>query len=231
MKILAIIPARSGSKGLKDKNIKPLCGMPLCAYSINAAIESGIFDEVHFSTDSQHYADIAMQYGAQVPFLRDAELASDTAGSWDVVKAVIKRYETMGKCFDAVMLLQPTVPFRSAEDICNALALFKEKNAKAVVSVTDPEHSPLWCAPLPPDGNMKIFHERAQNLKARQSLEKHYALNGAIYLSDIQHLTNSSDIYETECYSYYMPRERSFDIDTQEDFDWCEYHLKRSKEK
>ena len=230
MKVLAIITARSGSKGLKDKNIKELCGLPLCAYTINAARESGIFDEIHFSTDSQKYADIAMQYGASVPFLRDTVLASDTASSWDVVKSVIENYRKNGREFDAVMLLQPTVPFRSAEDICNALVLFKEKNAKAIVSVTDPEHSPLWCAPLPPDGNMRIFHERSQNLKARQALGRHYALNGAIYLTDIQHLMNSSDIYEDGCYSYYMPRERSFDIDTQEDFDWCEYHLKRSKE-
>lgn len=229
MKILAIIPARSGSKGLKDKNIKPLCGLPLSAYSINAAKESGIFDEIHFSTDSQRYAEIAMQYGAKVPFLRDAELASDTAGSWDVVKAVIKRYEAMGKTFDAVMLLQPTVPFRSAEDICNALELYKEKNAKAVVSVTDPEHSPLWSAPLPEDGNMRIFHERIDALKARQSLEKYYALNGAIYLVDIPTLIKNSDIYEEDCYSYYMPRERSADIDTQEDFDWCEYLAEKRK--
>ena len=229
MKVLAIIPARSGSKGLKDKNIKPLCGLPLCAYTINAAIESGIFDEIHFSTDSQRYADIAMQYGAKVPFLRDAELASDTAGSWDVVKAVIKRYESMGKTFDLVMLLQPTVPFRNAEDICNAFEIYKEKNANAVVSVTDPEHSPLWCAPLPPDGDMRVFHERIDALKARQSLEKYYALNGAIYLVNVQYLMEKNDIYEERCYSYHMPRERSADIDTQEDFDWCEYLAEKRK--
>ncbi|MBO5822358.1 MAG: acylneuraminate cytidylyltransferase family protein, partial [Lentisphaeria bacterium] len=183
MKILAIIPARSDSKGLKDKNIKDLCGLPLCAYTINAAKASGVFEEIHFSTDSQIYADIAMQYGASVPFLRDAVLASDTASSWDVVKAVIERYKKDGYEFDAVMLLQPTSPLRNAEDICNAVALFKEKNANAVVSVTDPPHSPLWSAPLPPDGNMQIFHERFEFFKARQTLEKYYALNGAIYLT------------------------------------------------
>ena len=229
MKILAIIPARSGSKGLKDKNIKNLCGLPLCAYTVNAAIKSGVFEEIHFSTDSQVYADIAMQYGASVPFLRDAVLASDTASSWDVVKAVIGRYKESGYNFDAVMLLQPTVPFRSAEDICNAVTLFKEKNARAVVSVTDPSHSPLWSAPLPPDGNMQIFHERFEFLKARQALEKHYALNGAIYLTDVEHLMSRSDIYEKECYAYYMPPERSFDIDSQLDFDWCEFYLNNMK--
>ena len=229
MKILAVIPARSGSKGLKDKNIKNLCGLPLCAYTVNAAKESGIFEEIHFSTDSRLYADIAMQYGASVPFLRDAVLASDTASSWDVVKAVIERYKKDGYEFDAVMLLQPTTPLRSAEDICNAVALFKEKNANAVVSVTDPPHSPLWSAPLPPDGNMQIFHERFESLKARQTLEKYYALNGAIYLTGVEHLMSRSDIYEDGCYAYYMPPERSFDIDSQLDFDWCEFYLSSMK--
>ena len=229
MKILAIIPARSGSKGLKDKNIKPLNGIPLCAYTIKAAVDSGIFAEIHFSTDSQTYADIAEKYGASVPFLRDAILANDTASSWDVVKAVIANSQKLGKSFDAVMLLQPTVPFRTAEDIRNALAVFEEKKANAVVSVTDPPHSPLWSAPLPEDGNMKIFHERAQSLKARQTLEKYYALNGAIYLTDIQHLMEKSDIYEEGCFAYHMPPERSFDIDTQLDFDWCEFMAARGK--
>ena len=225
MKILAIIPARSGSKGLKDKNIKTLCGLPLCVYTINAAIESGVFDEIHFSTDSSEYADIAIRYGASVPFLRDKSLAEDTTSSWDVVKAVIKDYESENRFFDSVMLLQPTVPFRSADDIRNAVALFNERNANAVVSVTEPEHSPLWCAPLGEDGDMRVFHERFQFLTARQKLEKHYSLNGAIYLADIKYLMCSQDIYEEKCYSYFMPRERSYDIDDQADFDWCEYLL------
>ena len=229
MKILAIIPARSGSRGLRDKNIKDLCGLPLCAYTINAARKSGVFEEIHFSTDSQIYADIAMQYGASVPFLRDPVLASDTASSWDVGKVVIENYKRNGQEFDAVMLLQPTVPFRSAEDICGAVALFKEKNAQAVVSVTDPSHSPLWSAPLPPDGNMQVFHERFKFLQARQTLERYYALNGAIYLTAVDHLMNRSDIYEEGCYAYYMPRERSFDIDSQLDFDWCEFYLRNRK--
>ena len=225
MKILAIIPARSGSKGLKDKNIKALCGLPLCVYTIKAAIESGVFDEIHFSTDSAEYADIARQYGAAVPFLRDKSLAEDTTSSWDVVKAVIKDYEAENRFFDSVMLLQPTVPFRSADDIRNAVALFNEKSANAVVSVTEPEHSPLWCAPLGEDGHMRVFNERFQLLTARQKLEKYYSLNGAIYLADIKYLMSSQDIYEEKCYSYFMPRERSYDIDDQADFDWCEYWL------
>lgn len=229
MKYLAVIPARSGSKGLKDKNILPLCGIPLSAWTIRAARESGVFDEIHFSTDSERYAGIAREYGAAVPFLRDAELATDSANSWDVIKFVIKKYRTMGREFDAVMLLQPTVPFRNADDIRAAVRMLEEKDAQAIVSVTEPEHSPFWCAELPPDGNMRVYHEKIQYLVGRQGLPTQYILNGAIYLSRVDHLFNASSIYEHGCYAYKMPYDRSADIDTQEDLDWCEFRLNRRR--
>ncbi len=229
MKILAIIPARSGSKGLKDKNIKSLCGKPLCAYTIEAARNSGIFEEIHFSTDSERYADIAKEYGASVPFLRDAEFASDTASSWDVVRLVLNRYEKIGRKFDAFMLLQPTVPFRSAEDIRNALQLMKEKRANAIVSVTEPEHSPFWCAELPEDGNMTIYHEKMQFMTARQKLPKQYILNGAIYFAGTGYFFSAPDIYSEKAYAYIMPAERSLDIDSQLDFDMCEFIIQMQK--
>ena len=120
---IAIIPARSGSKGLPGKNIKPLNGKPLLAYSIEAALASGRFDTVHVSTDSERYADIARQYGADEPFLRSAEASSDTASSEDAIREVLRRYEEMGQRFDAFMLLQPTSPLRTADDIRAALSL------------------------------------------------------------------------------------------------------------
>jgi len=225
MKYLAVIPARSGSKGLKDKNILPLGGVPLSAWTIRAALDSGVFDEIHFSTDSKQYAAIAREYGASVPFLRDPELATDTANTWDVVKAVIRKYRDAGREFDAVMVLQPTVPFRSAEDIREAVRMLEEKNAKAIVSVTEPEHSPYWCAELPPDGNMQVYHEKIQYLIGRQRLPKQFILNGAIYLSLVDHLFDSGSIYESGCYAYHMPPERSADIDSAEDLKWCEFLL------
>ena len=227
MKILAIIPARSGSRGLKDKNIKPLCGIPLGAYTIKAAQASGVFDEIHFSTDSPQYADIAMSYGASAPFLREKELATDTASSWDVVKDVIKKYKATGREFDAAMLLQPTVPFRSVEDICNCVKMMESRAAQAIVSVSEPAHSPFWCAELPDDGNMRVYHEKMQYLIVRQKLKKQYILNGAIYLFRVEHLFASASIYERDCYAYVMPQERSIDIDSQDDFDLCEYFLMR----
>ena len=117
MTSMAIILARSGSKGLKDKNIKLMDGKPLIAYSIEAAKESGLFDVVHVSTDSQKYADIAVEYGADEPFLRSEEMSSDTADSWDAVLEVLRQYKEIGKEFDIVTLLQPTSTIRTGEDI------------------------------------------------------------------------------------------------------------------
>lgn len=117
---IALIPARSGSKGLKDKNIRKLNGKPLIVHSINAAIESKIFDEIMVSTDSELYADIAKDSGASVPFLRSQEQSSDSAGSWGVVKEVLQNYKKLGKTFSTVCLLQPTSPLRRADDIIEA---------------------------------------------------------------------------------------------------------------
>lgn len=140
MNNLAIIPARSGSKGLKDKNIKLLNGKPLIAYSIEAAKKSEIYSHILVSTDSERYGEIAIQYGAEVPFYRSEENASDVASSWDVVKEVLKKYQEMGIVFDTFTLLQPTSPLRKYEDIKKAYELFKEKDAIAVVSVCEMEH-------------------------------------------------------------------------------------------
>lgn len=116
MKNIAVIPARSGSKGLKDKNIKELNGKSLLAQSIEAAQESGRFDTIHVSIDSEYYAEIAKKYGADVPFLRSAELASDTSSTWDTVRFVLEEYTKLGKEFDTITVLQPTSPLRTAED-------------------------------------------------------------------------------------------------------------------
>ena len=173
MKNIAIIPARSGSKGVKDKNIGDLCGKPLIAYTIEAAINSGEFYEVMVSTDSEKYAEIAKQYGANVPFLRSAVTSSDTASSWDMVEEVLKKYAEIGASFDTFCLLQPTSPLRTAEDIKNAYAIFREKADFAVVSVCEAEHSPLWCGHLPESGEFIGFIDQ-DSMKQRQAGGKFY---------------------------------------------------------
>ena len=225
MKSIAIIPARSGSKGLKDKNIKELCGKPLIAYSIIAAKESGMFDTVMLSTDSEEYATIGKEYGAEVPFLRSAETSGDNAGSWDVVREVLSEYKKLGFVFDNVVLLQPTSPLRTAEDIIKAFNLKDEKRANAIVSVCEMDHSPLWSNTLPKSLSMQSF-SRANDVP-RQQLEKYYRVNGAIYLLDVGCLYNGKSVYENNCFAYIMPRDRSADIDTEFDFLYAETLYKK----
>lgn len=224
MKSIAIILARSGSKGLVDKNIKELAGKPLIAYSINAALESGKFDKVFVSTDSQKYADIATAYGASAPFLRSSENSTDKAGSWDAVREVIERLEQMGEHYDNVMLLQPTSPLRTAEDITNSFKLMQEKNANAILGVVEMDHSPIWSNTLPADGCMDDFVRQEYAGIPRQELPTYYRINGAIYLLTIDELYKDK-MFSDKCYAYVMPGERSIDIDTALDFKIAEVML------
>ena len=217
MNHLAIIPARSGSKGLKDKNIKALNGIPLLAYSIEAALKSGMFSHVMVSTDSQVYAEIAKKHGAEVPFLRDEINASDSASSWDVVKEVLRKYREMGVEFETVTLLQPTSPMRNAGDICAAYDLYYKNHATSVVAVCEVEHSPLWCNTLPESLCMDGFLNLANN-RQRQQLSAYYRINGSIYITNVEHLLGGKNLYDEGSYAYVMPAERSIDIDTQLDF-------------
>lgn len=217
MKNIAIIPARSGSKGIKDKNIRNLCGKPLMAYSIEAALKSGKFEEVMVSTDSEKYAAIAKQYGASVPFLRSDVTASDTASSWDMVDEVLHNYKTLGREFDTFCLLQPTSPLRNAEDIVAAYSLYEDKADFAVVSVCEAEHSPLWCGHLPETNEFVGFVDE-KNLKQRQAGQKFYRLSGAIYIVNIEKFKTERNLYRKGSFAYIMSQKKSVDIDTEIDF-------------
>jgi len=222
MKNIAIIPARSGSKGLKDKNIRELCGKPLMAYSIEAAIKSKLFDCVHVSTDSTEYARIAKEYGADVPFLRDEEYATDIASTWDMVKNVLDKYSEIGKVFDIVTVLQPTSPLRTSEDICNAYQLFCDKNALSVVSVCEVEHSPLLCNMLEEDLSLNGFID-VKKMVRRQDMNTYYRINGGIYMLDVNILDNIEQLYGKKSYAYIMEKKNSVDIDDEQDFQLAEY--------
>ncbi len=218
MKNLAIIPARSGSKGLKDKNIKLLNGKPLMAYTIEAAIQSKMFDEVMVSTDSEEYADIAKKYGAKVPFMRSSELSNDTASSWDVVRDVLNKYKEAGKEFDTFALLQPTSPLRTAEDIVKGYKIINEKNANAIVAVCEVEHSPLWCNTLPDDLSMEKFIRPEILGLPRQSIPKYYRINGAIYIVKTEYFNKTKNIYSEKSFAFIMKKENSVDIDDEFDY-------------
>jgi CMP-N,N'-diacetyllegionaminic acid synthase len=225
VKNLAIIPARSGSKGLKDKNIRPLNGKPLMAYTIEAAIESGVFDKVVVSTDSQIYAEIAKDYGAEVPFLRPEHLAGDSVATNDVIFDLLQKLKTAGFKFDSIMILQPTSPLRTSEDIKKAMDLLLEKKANAVVSVCETEHSPLYTATIPDDLRMDGFIKPDIAFR-RQDLPKYYRLNGALYLTKIDYFHKYGDLYKEECYAYIMDKQKSIDIDDAFDFLLAEVVIK-----
>lgn len=229
MKNIAVIPARSGSKGLKDKNIMSLYGKPLIAYSIEAAINSGLYDVVHVSTDSAEYAQIAQKYGADVPFLRDKQLAQDNSSTWDAMRYVVEQYKELGKEFDTLTVLQPTSPLRDVEDIRGAWKCFVDKEANMISSVVEMEHSPLWCNVLPDDLSMKNFEDEKNSYLPRQSLPTYYRENGAIYILKIAHLFGMENLYKNNCYAYIMSKENSIDIDDEMDFLLVEFYLKKSR--
>ncbi|MBN2282906.1 MAG: acylneuraminate cytidylyltransferase family protein [Deltaproteobacteria bacterium] len=217
--VLAIIPARGGSKGLPGKNIKELCGKPLIAWSIEQAQSCKDIDEIVVSTDDEEIAEVAKKYGAGVPFIRPAELANDTAKSIDVIFHTIewlkkhKGYQT-----GYILLLQPTSPLRAEEDIENAILILKDKNARAVVSVCETDHHPWWSNILPEDGNMESFIRPEMMNKRRQELPVFYKLNGAIYLADTDYLYKYNGFFGPDTFAHKMPQSRSVDIDSDLDF-------------
>lgn len=224
---LAIITARSGSKGVPDKNIKLLNGIPLMAYSIRTAKESGLFGEIMASTDSEEYAQIAREYGAKVPFLRSEKLSSDTAGSWDAVKEVLENYRKRNLIFDTVCLLQPTSPLRIAEDIIAGYKELLEKQADSITAVCEVDHPPLWTMMLPDDLSMTEFRKR--NIDApRQQLGTFYRVNGALYIRKIMYSKKNINILNSSEYAYIMERKRSVDIDSIDDFEYAEYLIQRN---
>lgn len=229
MKNLAIIPARSGSKGLKDKNIRELAGRPLIAYTIEAALKSEMFETVMVSTDSVQYAQIAKEYGAEVPFFRSKEASSDTASSWDAVREVLDNYMEAEKDFDTLMLLQPTSPLRTAQNIREAYEEMAAKEADAIVSLCEMEHSPQQCNVLPEDLSLTAFNPPSLKDKRRQEMETFYRFNGAIYLVKVEAFRRNADIYSDRCFAYLMSRRESVDIDDEFDFAVAESFLNIEK--
>lgn len=217
MRAIAIIPARSGSKGLKNKNIRELNKIPLLSYSIMAAKESNLFDTVMVSTDSSEYADIAEKWGAEVPFLRSKEASSDKATTRDCILEVLENYEKIGKTFSRLMILQPTSPLRDSDDIIAANLLYDQKDALTVVSVCETDHSPLWCNVIGEDLSLSGFLAQ-ENDARRQDLRKFYRINGAIYLHDVQHYKKNESYFDEKCFAYIMKKEKSVDIDDDIDF-------------
>lgn len=213
MKTLALVPARGGSKGIPRKNIKLLAGKPLIAWTIEAALASRLVDAVVVSTEDEEIADIARNFGAQVPFLRPAELArDDTPGIAPVLHA-------LGQLpgFDSVMLLQPTSPLRTSEDIDECILLAEKLDAPAVVSVNETDAHPYWMYRIGENQHLESLMA-TESIALRQQLPPVYVLNGALYHARVNWLMRNRTFMTAETIAFVMPPQRSLDIDSL--LDW-----------
>jgi CMP-N,N'-diacetyllegionaminic acid synthase len=220
-RVLAIIPARGGSKGVPRKNVRLLADKPLIAWSIACAEQSIYIDRCIISTDDEEIADVSRAWGGEVPFLRPPELAQDdTPGIAPVLHAIA---EVTG--YDYIVLLQPTSPLRSSADIDGCIEALLEKGAPSCVSVSLTDKSPLWMYTLDRAGEMIPIMEVEDRAKPRQQLPPIYVLNGAVYVAERQWLEDRNGFLGNETVAYVMPQERSLDIDTIEDFMRAEYRI------
>jgi len=220
--VLAIIPARGGSKGLPNKNIREMLGKPLIAWTIEAALNCSLIDRLVVSTEDHKIAKIAMQFGAEIPFMRPMELArDDTPGVDPVLHAINELSE-----YDFVLMLQPTSPLRISEDITGMIDFAIEHDSQSVVSVSEAEVHPYWVYRKNSAFELESFFEH-QFVPCRQSLPEAYSLNGSMYLTRTPWLKEKRILVSEKTLAYIMPKERSYEIDDLLDWMVVERMLER----
>ena len=215
-RVLAIIPARGGSKGLPRKNIMDLAGKPLIVWSIEAAKESQYIDRCIVSTDDKEIATLSRKYGGDVPFMRPAEYALDQTSSMDVIEHAIEHLEALGQTFEYTILLEPTSPLREKQDIDQALRILEDNrdSAAAIVGVCKSESGhPAFSATINSAGLLKPFQGEAFRVLRRQDITDLYFFEGTIYISDTNHLLNTKSFYTKKTMPYIVPRWKSIEID------------------
>lgn len=224
-RFLALIPARGGSKGIKDKNIRPLAGKPLISHTIEEAKKFGGLADIFVSTDSEKIAECARKHGADVPFLRDAKTAGDTAKMEDMAREVISRFREMGRNYEIIMLLQPTSPMRKFSHMKEALELFQNLNLKGLASVNIVKEHPLFLRSM--DKNNRFTKLLAANSCARrQDIGDYFFVNGAIYINRASDIMNKDFAFNENEFGYLMDRDSSVDINELADLHYCEYLMK-----
>jgi CMP-N,N'-diacetyllegionaminic acid synthase len=224
-KLLGLIPARNGSKGLLNKNIKPLNGKPLISHTIDAAIQSKVIDRLIVSTDGSEIAAISNKYGAETPFIRPGHLSTDNADILDVVEHTLNHIEKTDGVYEYVLLLQPTSPLRTHTDIINTLEIIENQNDSVIGVMESPHH---------PDTYFRL-HENNLIRKSdidsiahvnRQDLKSHYKINGAIYCFKWALFKKYRTWFFEKTKAYIMPNVNSIDIDTILDFKLAELIMK-----
>ncbi len=220
MRVLGLIPARGGSKGVPRKNVRPLGGKPLIGYSIDAALEAKRVDRVLVSTEDEEIASISKSLGAEVPFLRPALLAQDEIPMLPVIVHAIEAVIAEGWVPDALCLLQPTFPFRRPEDIDACIEALEAQAADCVISVHRvPAHfNPHWVYFERPDGSLQLSTGESQPIPRRQELPAAFHRSGAVYVSRVETITEQGSLYGDRLFGYETGSESSCNIDTMDDW-------------
>jgi CMP-N,N'-diacetyllegionaminic acid synthase len=222
-KVVCIIPARGGSKGVPRKNIKPLAGKPLIAYTIEQSRQSKYIDRTIVSTEDREIADISQQCGAEVPFMRPDDLAGDHVATMDVLLHTINWLEEKDKYnFDILVLLHTTTPLREVKDIDSCVKMLVETKADNVISVTEAHRNPYFNM-VEVDGQGKVRLVKEGAFTTRQSAPEVYDLNASIYVWWKDILKKEKKVFLAGSKIYVMPKERSIDIDDAVDFRIAEY--------
>lgn len=222
-RVLAVIPARGGSKGIPRKNIKNLSGKPLIGWTIDAAKSSKYIDRLILSSEDDEIIKTAQDLGCEVPFKRPFELAKDKTHG---IKPILHALE-QSPGYDYVMMLQPTSPLRLTDDIDECIEKIIDEKAKSCVSICEPSKSPYWMYNINLKSELSPILPEFSLIPRRQDLPSVYALNGAIYIAEVNWLQNNRNFISKETIGYIMPQERSFDIDTILDFEICEHILSK----
>jgi CMP-N,N'-diacetyllegionaminic acid synthase len=223
LSVIAVIPARGGSKGLPGKNIRPLLGKPLIGWSIEQAFASKYIDEVVVSSDCPEIIEISRKFGANVPFKRPAKLASDNSTTIDVLIHCLDWFEEKNKSFDILVLLEPTSPIREVSDIDNSLRILISKEQGSVVSVCKTEgQNPAFCFKKNDDSKINPYLEIQPTNLRRQEIEPVYFLDGTIYSSFTSSLRNQKSFYHNCTFGFEVPKWKSLEIDDIVDFSMVE---------
>jgi CMP-N,N'-diacetyllegionaminic acid synthase len=220
MRVLGLIPARGGSKGVARKNIRSLCGKPLLQWTAEAALAAETLDRVVLSTEDEEIAEVGRSCGLEVPFLRPWELAADDTPTIHVVQHVLRTLETTGDRFDAVCLLQPTSPFRKPSDIDGCIELLAVSYADAVMSIlrVPPEYNPHWVYFRGDDGSLKVSTGESQPIPRRQLLPPAFHRDGSIYVTRRHVVLEQESLYGTRVLGYEVDRANTVNIDTVADW-------------
>lgn len=221
MKILGLIPARGGSKGVPKKNIKHLLGKPLIGYTIDVAHNSTLLDKTILSSDNDEIISVSKELGLEVPFIRPLELAEDTSPTIGVVIHALEYYKSIGKHFDAVCLLQVTNPFRTAEFVDKAIQKFIDAKTDSLISVLEVPHefNPHWIFEANENEHLKISTGEEQIITRRQDLPKSYYRDGSIYITKSDVILNQKSLYGKSTSYIIGDKARHVNIDTLSDWE------------